>query len=312
MTSKQTQPNLFMNFTLGGLATSGACLFTNPIEVIKTRMQVEGELQAKGLAKKQYTGVGNALYVIFQREGIRGVQRGLVPACLYQCMMNGFRLGLYEPIRGVMGGDSIAPGSALDFVRNMSAGATSGALGALAGSPFFMIKCRIQIQSSSAALQVGYQHRYQGFLGAMREVVREEGARGLFRGATAAVPRVAVGSASQLSVYYYVKNLVVSTGFFEPGRSSTHFLSSFLTGFVVVLFMNPFDVVSTRMYNQPLGKDGKPSLYRGLGHCFYKIASTEGFAGFYKGWWPHFLRLGPHTILTFVFWEKLKILADVI
>lgn len=29
----------------GGVAACGACLFSNPLEVIKTRMQLQGELQ---------------------------------------------------------------------------------------------------------------------------------------------------------------------------------------------------------------------------------------------------------------------------
>lgn len=29
----------------GGVAASGACFFTNPLEVVKTRMQLQGELQ---------------------------------------------------------------------------------------------------------------------------------------------------------------------------------------------------------------------------------------------------------------------------
>lgn len=34
-------------------------------------------------------------------------------------------------------------------------------------------------------------------------------------------------------------------------------LASLLSSFVVVICMTPFDVVSTRLYNQPVGKDGK-------------------------------------------------------
>ena len=35
----------------GGLAASGACLFSNPLEVVKTRMQLQGELQVIVFAK---------------------------------------------------------------------------------------------------------------------------------------------------------------------------------------------------------------------------------------------------------------------
>ena len=42
---------------------------------------------------------------------------------------------------------------------------------------------------------------YNGMLDAFRTIVRTEGFRGLFRGIDAAVPRVMVGSAAQLSSY---------------------------------------------------------------------------------------------------------------
>jgi len=37
-----------MELVLGGVAAVGAGLFSNPLEVIKIRMQLQGELQAKG------------------------------------------------------------------------------------------------------------------------------------------------------------------------------------------------------------------------------------------------------------------------
>ena len=32
--------------------------------------------------------------------------------------------------------------------------------------------------------------------------------------------------------------------------------------------------------------------------------------GLYKGCTAHYLRLGPHTILTFMLWEQIKAFAD--
>ncbi|OTF78058.1 hypothetical protein BLA29_014567 [Euroglyphus maynei] len=60
--------------------------------------------------------------------------------------------------------------------------------------------------------------------------------------------------------------------------------------------MTPFDVVSTRLYNQPVDpKTGAGQLYRGIPDCMIKIFRTEGILGFYKGFGASFLRLGPHT-----------------
>lgn len=36
------------------------------------------------------------------------------------------------------------------------------------------------------------------------------------------------------------------------------------------------------------------------------MVKTEGFASLFKGWVPAFVRLGPHTIVTFIVLERLK------
>jgi solute carrier family 25 protein 34/35 len=61
-------------FTAGALAACGAVTVTNPMEVVKTRLQLQGELAAKGQVKKIYTGVFQALRIIAINEGIKGTQ----------------------------------------------------------------------------------------------------------------------------------------------------------------------------------------------------------------------------------------------
>ncbi|KAJ3314374.1 hypothetical protein HDV04_000336 [Boothiomyces sp. JEL0838] len=69
--------------------------------------------------------------------------------------------------------------------------------------------------------------------------------------------------------------------------------------------MNPIDVVRTRYYNQPY-VNGKGELYSGALDAITKITTHEGLTAFYKGFWPHFLRIGPHFCLTFVFLGLLR------
>lgn len=59
-------------FTAGALAACGAVTVTNPMEVVKTRLQLQGELASKGQVRKIYTGVFQALRIIAINEGIKG------------------------------------------------------------------------------------------------------------------------------------------------------------------------------------------------------------------------------------------------
>jgi len=211
--------------------------------------------------------------------------------------MNGTRLGCYPTLKRMLNYDGSE--SFVNFARGLSAGAISGGMGAVVGSPFFMVKCRLQVQSSAGGAE-GHQHHYKGMTDGLSKVWRAEGLRGLFRGVDGAVPRVMVGSAAQLASYDAVKKRFLATGALQDGLLC-HFAASMVSGLVVTTALNPFDLVSTRLYNQP---QGAARMYTGPLDCFLKTARAEGFMGFYKGWFAHYCRLGPHTVLTLVFWEQ--------
>lgn len=82
-----------MDFVIGGLAACGACLFSNPFDVIKTRMQLQGELRARGHHAIFYKNVFHGGWVIFKNEGIRGIQKGLSTALIMHSVRNSTRLG---------------------------------------------------------------------------------------------------------------------------------------------------------------------------------------------------------------------------
>lgn len=82
-----------MEFAIGGLSAVCAGVVTNPLEVIKIRMQLQGELQARGQFTRHYKNVFHAGYTIFKYDGISALQAGLVPALWFQLFINGIRLG---------------------------------------------------------------------------------------------------------------------------------------------------------------------------------------------------------------------------
>jgi len=126
-----------MDFLLSGVAACGACLFTNPLEVVKTRMQLQGELKSRGSYRVHYRNVFHAFYTIGRVEGLAGLQRGLAPGLAYQFVMNGIRLGSYAVIESC-GYTSTADGRVSTF-RCTLAGAAAGVAGGVTGSPIYLV-----------------------------------------------------------------------------------------------------------------------------------------------------------------------------
>jgi len=124
-----------------------------------------------------------------------------------------------------------------------------------------------------------------------------------------------VGSAVQLSTYDSLKNALMRSGYpvFAQDTLITHLGASMLCSLVVCAAMNPFDVISTRLYNQARSSAPAPAagvaasappgshshggaLYSGPIDCARKTFHSEGVRGFYKGVIAHYLRIGPHTV----------------
>lgn len=284
-------------FVAGGLAACGAVTFTNPIELVKTRMQLQGELSTtKG--PKVYKNPIQALFLIYKNEGIRGIQKGLGCAYVYQLGLNGCRLGLYEPARNTLNGlfyPDKDPRKVQHIPTNIVSGAISGIAGAIIGSPMYLIKTRMQSYSKSIVIgeQTHYTSAYQG----LRSVFKAEGIQGLFRGVDAAILRTGAGSAAQLPLYNFTKHEMMKTDVFGTGPT-LHLSASVVAGFGVGIVMNPWDVILTRVYNQ------KGDLYKGPVDCLIKTVTSEGIFALYKGFGAQILRIAPHTVLTLMFMEQ--------
>ncbi|XP_072773389.1 solute carrier family 25 member 34 isoform X2 [Taeniopygia guttata] len=263
------------DLVLGATAGCLACFLTNPLEVVKTRLQLQGELQPPGTYPRPYRGVLRAAVAVCRADGLRGLQKGLAAGLLYQGLMNGVRFYCYSHAEDA--GWTGYPGG------TVAAGAVAGAVGAVVGSP-----------------------AYLSISGAFKSIYQQHGVVGLWRGVSGAVPRVAVGSAVQLATFASAKDWVCERQWFRKGSWAAVLAGGMVSGVAVAVTMTPFDVVSTRLYNQPVDADGTGKLYRGFLDCILQISSKEGLLGLYKGIGAVYLRLGPHTVLSLFFWDKLR------
>jgi len=287
------------SFLCGGIAACIAVTVSNPAELAKTRLQLQGEL-GKGGGVKVYNNAIDVLVKTWRNEGLRGLQRGLSPAYAYQMLLNGSRLGFYEPFRHTLNRFvGLAPTDQVP-ITSLIAGAISGGVGACLGNPLFLIKARMQ--AYSPARPVGAQHHYKSSFDALRTIWRAEKVRGLVRGVDAAVLRTSMGSSVQLPSYNWTKTQIVSNGWLPANSIWTYLASSSVSGICVCIVMQPADTALTRVYNQPTIRlpNGRlqGTLYKNPIDCLWKTAKTEGIFGWYKGSTAHFLRIAPHTIIT--------------
>ncbi|KAK8745523.1 hypothetical protein OTU49_000241 [Cherax quadricarinatus] len=292
-----------MEFAIGAVAACGACFFSNPMDVLKTRMQLQGELKARGHYTLIYKNIIHAGIAVAKNDGILGLQKGLVPALGYQVVMNGIRFGLYQKI---LDSEIItrADGS-VSTMGCIAAGAGVGVVGGFIGSPLYLVKTHLQSQAAES-IAVGHQHKHQGFMPALWGIAKKEGIRGLWRGAVSSIPRVGVGSASQLFTYSKSKDWLEQYGFYARDSWQSTFFGAMASGLVIASCMSPFDVIATRIYNQGLDTQGRGLLYKGITDCILKTLKTEGVWGFYKGWTAIYLRIGPHSFLNLIFWDLLQ------
>eukprot|EP01091_Cochliopodium_minus_P009787 TRINITY_DN2488_c0_g1_i1.p1 TRINITY_DN2488_c0_g1~~TRINITY_DN2488_c0_g1_i1.p1 ORF type:complete len:297 (-),score=63.63 TRINITY_DN2488_c0_g1_i1:171-1061(-) len=288
-----------INYILGGLAGMGAVTVSNPFEVCKVRMQLQGELVKKG--ERPFRNVFHAFFKIITTEGLRGIQKGLSVSYVHTFIMNGTRLGSYSVLKSLMdtGGDE---SGTKKFLKSLLAGSLAGSLAAVITNPAFLIKTRFQSNKQ--------EYQYKGMIDAVRKIYKSDGMHGFYRGWQAMAVRMGIGSGTQLSSYDWCKKVVISTGIVEENSPLTFFVSSLFSSFIVVIAMNPPDLILTRLYSQTVRPDGQGALYSGFFDAGVKVFKAEGPLAFYKGLTSHYARVGPHTICTLVFFEWLKQLFE--
>jgi len=123
------------SITSGSIAASTAVFISNMPETIKIRMQLDGEAskRAGSSRPRQYTSTLDAYRKIVRHEGFRALQSGLGPAIGIQIIMNGLRLGLFEPIQRF--NRNLTNCSERNTLNKVVSGSAAGVIGVTVSSP---------------------------------------------------------------------------------------------------------------------------------------------------------------------------------
>ncbi|KAI8596322.1 mitochondrial carrier domain-containing protein [Dissophora ornata] len=179
----------------GGFARTVAATVISPLELFRTRMQ-SVHTDTKGNSGL-FRGVSQGIVAMVRSEGVLSLWRGLGPTLWRDVPFSAIYWMGYEDIKKRiiswdLGNHPQKP-VLNEFEIAFASGALSGMVAATLTTPFDVAKTRRQVDLM--------QPVHTKIISLMRAIVQEEGYRGLWRGLTARVAKVAPSCAIMISSY---------------------------------------------------------------------------------------------------------------
>ncbi|KAL4250099.1 mitochondrial carrier family protein [Abortiporus biennis] len=206
------------------------------------------------------------------------------------------RLGSYESIKTSLS----ARGTQLTTPMMLLSAMVAGGLGGVAGNPADVLLVRMTSDiTRPPEKRYGYSNAFSGLM----SLLKSEGLKGLTRGLGTNTTRAVLMNGSQVGSYDLFKKSLLAAplpiiGFQLHDNLLCHVISSVLAGTVATTVCAPADVIRSRIMSH--------SGTVGPLHILSESLRHEGPRFLFKGWTPAFIRLGPNTVLMFVFYEQLK------
>lgn len=182
-------------------------MFTNPLEIVKIRLQIQGE-QAKNMADVPRR---SALWIV-KHLGIVGLYKG-VAACLLRDVPFS---AIYFPAYAHLKKDVFheGPNHKLAISELLMAGAIAGMPAAYFTTPADVIKTRLQVEARKG------QTSYNGIADAARKIYAEEGFKAFFKGGPARILRSSPQFGVTLTVYELLHQLIPLPGHGVAGTAA--------------------------------------------------------------------------------------------
>ncbi|CEG00171.1 Mitochondrial substrate/solute carrier [Ostreococcus tauri] len=294
----------------GAIAGAAGALALQPLDVLKTRLQVRTDARPSGGAV--FASAYETFRDIVRVEGARGAFAGSVPAMVGSAASWGAYLAWYDVARRRHGERfGRDEGGAVTMRANVLAATEAGIVTTALTNPIWVVKTRLQLQRGGGVggLDLAGERRYRGFFDALWTIARTEGVRGLYKGFVPSVWLVSHGSV-QLTAYEWLRERLASGRERDP-RNGKRLINPTEAGalgltskFVAVSVTYPFQVVRARMQQrQDVPRPADAPSYTRFTRALALTVRREGVGGLYRGFAPNVLRVLPNSAVTFAAYE---------
>ncbi|KAI4333144.1 hypothetical protein L6164_017985 [Bauhinia variegata] len=192
------------NLASGGAAGASSLLFVYSLDYARTRLANDAKAAKKG-GGRQFNGLVDVYRKTLASDGIAGLYRGFNISCVGIIVYRGLYFGMYDSLKPVLLTgklqDSFFASFALGWLITNGAG--------LASYPIDTVRRRMMMTSGEAV-------KYKSSLDAFNQILKNEGAKSLFKGAGANILR-AVAGAGVLAGYDKLQVIVLGKKYGSGG-----------------------------------------------------------------------------------------------
>ncbi|KAI4639902.1 hypothetical protein J4E93_008701 [Alternaria ventricosa] len=194
----------YQRLLCGGLAGITSVTFTYPLDIVRTRLSIQSASfsDLKKEAGQKLPGMWQLLTTMYKTEGgTPALYRGILPTVAGVAPYVGLNFMVYEIARTKFTREGQKdPGA----IGKLGAGAVSGAVAQTITYPFDVLRRRFQINTMSG---MGYQ--YAGIGDAIKQIIKTEGFRGLYKGIVPNLLKVAPSMASSWLSFEMTRDLLM-------------------------------------------------------------------------------------------------------
>ncbi|XP_063088828.1 kidney mitochondrial carrier protein 1 isoform X2 [Cavia porcellus] len=139
-------------FVYGGLASITAECGTFPIDLTKTRLQIQGQRNDANFREIRYRGMWHAFVRIGREEGLKALYSGIAPAMLRQASYGTIKIGTYQSLKKLF----VERPEDETLLINVICGILSGVISSAIANPTDVLK-GVSLTAQRAAIVVGVE-----------------------------------------------------------------------------------------------------------------------------------------------------------
>lgn len=295
--NNKTKSTFSYSVLSGAISGSFSSIVFQPLEFIKTKLQQPEFAQNARLTTKNRNIkliIRSTMLDSNNRVSLMNGRKfwtGLTPSLLRAVPGAAFYFASVDYLRNSSVLSHSESGGPNQLLHSLLIGVLSRSMADVATHPLNLVKTRYESEI----------FKYKSILNALKSILRQEGARGLFKGLVPTLIRDISYSGTYYTLYTKTKLVAKDCGYFSKDQESAYFaICALISSTLTCALTQPPDVV--RSYMQLNFKVDKNFV-----NTTKEIYSKNGIKGFFAGFLPRSTRKILMSVFSWTLYEKLSL-----